>query len=75
MHLLLVSARAYPLRSAVALTALLRGSLTMIATSHQEALVRAADRVFHLQDGVARLLRDGHADDSAADGVVEHLHP
>jgi len=50
----------------------LRGELTMIAISHQDALVRHADRVYHLQDGVARLLREGRA---AAPSAAEPSAP
>lgn len=46
----------------------LRGTLTMIAVSHQDALITAADRVYHLQDGVARLLRDGELAAAAGEG-------
>jgi ATP-binding cassette subfamily C protein len=36
----------------------LRGKLTIIAISHQPALVKAADRAYHLQDGSAVLSSD-----------------
>lgn len=36
----------------------LRGKLTIIAISHQTALVEAADRVYRLQDGIAALAED-----------------
>jgi ATP-binding cassette subfamily C protein len=36
----------------------LRGKLTIIAISHQPALVKAADRAYHLQDGRAVLSSD-----------------
>jgi ATP-binding cassette subfamily C protein len=37
----------------------LRGRLTILAISHQAALVEAADRIYRIQNGAAILLRDG----------------
>lgn len=48
----------------------LRGTLTMIAISHQDAVIEAADCVYHLQDGVARLLRDGRVDIPPGDAAA-----
>jgi ATP-binding cassette, subfamily C, bacterial len=51
----------------------LRGKLTMIAISHQSALVEAADRVYHLQNGLARLLRDQHTGAPVESGVERRV--
>lgn len=48
----------------------LRGRLTMIAISHQDAVIDAADRVYHLKDGVARLVRAEAAIPPAGEGVA-----
>jgi ATP-binding cassette subfamily C protein len=37
----------------------LRGGLTMLAISHQPAVVAAADRIYRIQNGEAVLVRDG----------------
>ncbi|MDZ7839980.1 MAG: ABC transporter ATP-binding protein [Gammaproteobacteria bacterium] len=47
----------------------LRGRLAMIAISHQDAVIDAADRVYHLSDGAARLIRAEAVDPPAGEGV------
>ncbi len=42
----------------------LRGDLTILAISHQPALLDAADRVYRLQDGAATLVSDGRVEAS-----------
>jgi ATP-binding cassette subfamily C protein len=39
----------------------LRGGLTILAISHQTALVRAADHVYRLENGQARAVEDSTA--------------
>lgn len=51
----------------------LRGALTMIAISHQDAVMEAADRVYFLQDGAARLLRGEPADTAPGDAAAGGL--
>jgi len=36
----------------------LRGELTILAISHQPAILKAADRAYRLQDGVVALVAD-----------------
>jgi ATP-binding cassette subfamily C protein len=45
---------------------LLRGEITILAISHQRALVDAADRVYRLENGAAELEVDRIAPDGAA---------
>lgn len=48
----------------------LRGRLTVLAISHQTALVEAADRVYRIEDGVASLVRSRPDRGSAAEAVA-----
>ncbi|MEE8342169.1 MAG: hypothetical protein V3R51_00065, partial [Gammaproteobacteria bacterium] len=48
----------------------LRGKLTILAISHEPALVHAADRVYRIQDGVAIEEKDYRADRSHNSGKL-----
>ena len=47
----------------------LGGDYTILAISHQPALMRAADRTYHLQDGKVTLVEDRSADSKDPDEV------
>ncbi len=49
----------------------LRGRLTILAISHQPAVVEAADRIYRIQNGEAVLVRDGRDLDLLA-GQLQH---
>jgi len=53
----------------------LHGTLTMIAISHQQALIETADRVYHIQDGVARLMRGDQVAAPPTDMVTQQSLP
>ena len=49
----------------------LRGRLTILAISHQPAVVEAADRIYRIQNGEVTLVRDGRDPDLASGGLQE----
>jgi len=49
----------------------LRGGLTILAISHQPAVVEAADRIYRIQSGEVILVRDGRDLDLVSDQLQD----
>jgi ATP-binding cassette, subfamily C, bacterial len=52
----------------------LRGRLTILAISHQPAVVEATDRIYRIQNGAAILVRDGRDLDLLSAELQDELH-